>query len=130
DSAPDVSLKGVALLPGQIKDDPTFGQVEVYYGSVQIPVTSNRSSGPAVNSLDLRASYQGCNDPTGVCYPPREKPLSVALVDTSQLPAAPDSAIVVASEQSGTSNSIQQSAIKAPVSETSLVGELFAKDNA
>ncbi len=130
DSSPDVSIKGVALLPGQIKDDPTFGQVEVYYGSVQIPITLNRSSGSAVNSLDLRASYQGCNDPTGVCYPPIEKTLSVALVDTSQLPAAPDSAIVVASEQSGTSNSIQQSAIKAPVSETSLVGELFAKDNA
>ncbi|NYT60398.1 protein-disulfide reductase DsbD domain-containing protein [Allopusillimonas ginsengisoli] len=31
-------------------------------------------------ALILQASYQGCNDPTGVCYPPIEKTLSVPLV--------------------------------------------------
>lgn len=69
------------MLPeGKVKDDPTFGQVQVYYGSVQIPIALNRPSGSIPEALILQASYQGCNDPAGVCYPPIEKTLSVPLV--------------------------------------------------
>lgn len=74
------AIKNVVLPEGKVKDDPTFGQVQVYYGSVQIPITLNRPAGSISEALTLQASYQGCNDPTGVCYPPIEKTLSVPLV--------------------------------------------------
>ncbi|MFG1417607.1 protein-disulfide reductase DsbD [Xanthobacter sp. V0B-10] len=54
----------IALLtsPGQEKDDPNFGPVEVYHGA-----TEARAQGlPATGALTV--SYQGCAE-AGICYP-------------------------------------------------------------
>ena len=122
-----VAIKNVALPQGKLKDDPTFGHVEVYYGSVQIPITLNRLSGSISDPLILQASYQGCNDPTGVCYPPINKTLSVVLVEAAQTSAASEGANVA---QAQASSGIPRSTAKVQVSEKSLVRDLFAQDNA
>lgn len=123
----NAAIKNVALPQGKLKDDPTFGQVEVYYGSVQIPITLNRLSGSISEPLILQASYQGCNDPTGVCYPPINKTLSVVLAAVAQTSAASAGANVA---QAQASSGIPRSTAKVQVSETSLVRDLFAQDNA
>ncbi|MFG1432399.1 protein-disulfide reductase DsbD [Xanthobacter sp. V2C-8] len=54
----------IALLtsPGQEKDDPNFGPVEVYHGAAEA-----RAQGlPATGALTV--SYQGCAE-VGICYP-------------------------------------------------------------
>ena len=51
---------------GKIKNDPSFGDVEVYtkYVDIFIPLDSN------TENINLTAKGQGCNEPIGVCYPP------------------------------------------------------------
>lgn len=121
------AIKNAVLPEGKVKDDPTFGQVQVYYGSVQIPITLNRPSGSISEALILQASYQGCNDPTGVCYPPIEKTLFVPLVAAAG--ASSGSGDESPTPAQARSSGVQRAA-EAPVSETNLVRDLFAQDNA
>jgi thioredoxin:protein disulfide reductase len=73
---PPLSIAGVSLPPGDFKDDPTFGRTEVYHRPAEAVIRlSAASAAPVV----LHASYQGCNEPVGVCYPPIEKTLTVAM---------------------------------------------------
>lgn len=65
-SATDKSLTLHAKRPsGQLKNDPTFGQVETYPISVTIHLTANR---PLLQRQSLTIQYQGCAD-AGICYP-------------------------------------------------------------
>ena len=66
------------------KTDEFFGDTQVYYDQVEIPVLLTREAGPA-QTLSIRAQFQGCQE-DGICYPPMERVLSV------DVPAA-DSAI-------------------------------------
>lgn len=75
---PSVAIEQVLLPKGEPKADPTFGTVEVYHRAVEA-VISLRHAQPGAGELALRASYQGCSEPLGVCYPPIEKTISVAL---------------------------------------------------
>lgn len=118
------AIKNVALPQGKLKEDPTFGHVEVYYGSVQIPITLNRLSESLSEPLILQASYQGCNDPTGVCYPPINKTLSVVLAEAAQTSVASGGVNVAQA-----SSDIPRSTTKVQISEISLVRDLFAQDN-
>lgn len=65
-------LKGVVTPAGQMKDDPTFGQVEVYYGQAQADITLTELQGQVVIEL----GYQGCAD-VGVCYPPETRQITL-----------------------------------------------------
>jgi thiol:disulfide interchange protein DsbD len=73
-----IEVASVELPPGETKDDPGFGRVEVFPRAVEVVIKLKRRSDPAI-ALALRASYQGCNEPHGVCYPPIEKVFDVAL---------------------------------------------------
>jgi thiol:disulfide interchange protein DsbD len=73
-----ITIANVDLPRGEIKDDPAFGKVEVYRHPVQAIITLNRKNLDA-GRLALHATYQGCNEPIGVCYPPIEKNYDVAL---------------------------------------------------
>lgn len=69
----DVRL-GQAILPnGQAKHDEFFGDIEAYYGvlDVEIPLTN-----PDNRPFNLAVSYQGCAD-KGLCYPPETQVLSI-----------------------------------------------------
>ena len=93
-----VSVAGVALPPGEPKADPTFGTVQVYHRPIEAVVTLRQAAEPA-DRIELRASYQGCNEPLGVCYPPIEKTITVAMsggVGAAASPATPTAALPVA----------------------------------
>ncbi|TAL91020.1 MAG: hypothetical protein EPN62_12915 [Candidimonas sp.] len=82
--SPSITIARTLLPPGKLKDDPTFGKDEVYYEPIEAIIALNRSAnGADPQSLILHASYQGCNDPSGVCYPPIEKILTVPLVQAT-----------------------------------------------
>jgi thiol:disulfide interchange protein DsbD len=63
---------------GKIKNDPGFGKVEIYQHSVVVQLPLKRA-GAAAETLKLRITGQGCNEPVGVCYPPITKDVSFQL---------------------------------------------------
>jgi thiol:disulfide interchange protein DsbD len=65
----DAAQLGEPSLPAGIpKQDETFGDVEVYYGSAEALIPISRAS-PAAGELELEAGFQGCAE-DGICYPP------------------------------------------------------------
>lgn len=64
--------------PSKPKDDPLFGQVEVYYNQALVDINFLSSSDKAVDE-QLTVTYQGCWD-GGICYPPVTKKISLAAV--------------------------------------------------
>ena len=75
------------LPPGEPKDDPLFGAVEVYPAET---VVALRLTGLAADAdaVALEARYQGCAE-KGVCYPPQVRSLRVALADAPGAAAPP-----------------------------------------
>lgn len=57
-----------SLPAGKIKDDPTFGTVEIYKRSAVIKLPVTRQPGDALN-IEIQATFQGCAE-GGVCYMP------------------------------------------------------------
>ena len=81
---PTVAVAGVTMPKGKPKADPTFGTVEVFHQPFDAVVALRRSG--TEDSVQLRASYQGCNEPLGVCYPPIEKTVTVSLLSGGPSP--------------------------------------------
>ncbi|WP_368640224.1 protein-disulfide reductase DsbD [Castellaniella ginsengisoli] len=127
ENSQDVTIADVSLPKGKLKDDPTFGPVEVYYDSIEALITLNRPASDKPELVRLRASFQGCNDPTGVCYPPMEQTLTISLANS----AAPAVSIQPAVEQQSIdeSGTAPNQAARKSVSDTSLVRDLFAQGN-
>ena len=73
--------EGLALVPqwpaGTPKDDPHFGNVTVYFGELELPVTVTGDPGNR-DRLVLEARFQGCQD-GGLCYPMMTRRLDVGL---------------------------------------------------
>ena len=59
------AVSDIALPPGKFKDDPNFGRVEIYRGSVD-----GHLGGTPSGEWTLAVRYQGCAD-AGLCYPPQ-----------------------------------------------------------
>lgn len=72
-----VSIKGVRLPAGKLKKDPTFGTTQTYEVPVRAEVALERT--PPAGSFTLVASYQGCHEKTGVCYPPITREVKLTL---------------------------------------------------
>jgi thiol:disulfide interchange protein DsbD len=75
---PGIAVDSVSMPTGDFKDDPNFGRMEVYHRPVEAIIGLKPGSG-GTDQIKLHVSYQGCNEPLGVCYPPIEKTISVAL---------------------------------------------------
>ncbi len=61
------SLGSIATPPGESKEDPHFGTVQVYHRDVTVPLAvMNASPG---NAGRIEVSFQGCAE-KGICYPP------------------------------------------------------------
>lgn len=86
------------LPKGKKKNDPLFGIVETYVKSVAVKLPLKRSNANA-ETLTLRITSQGCNDPIGVCYPPIIKEVAFRLPAIAATAIAPkvDSAKIDAS---------------------------------
>ncbi|OGS90096.1 MAG: thiol:disulfide interchange protein [Gallionellales bacterium GWA2_59_43] len=74
-----VRVKAVNLPRGEMKQDPSFGNVEVFHSSFQAEIELERVAKGAA-SVTLDATYMGCSE-QGLCYPPINKALTVELPD-------------------------------------------------
>lgn len=72
-----VLIEEVRLPAGETKNDPFFGTMEIYRTPIQAEIALKRSS--TARKFTLLATYQGCNEKVGVCYPPIEKSVDLAL---------------------------------------------------
>lgn len=70
-NANGVSIRQVRLPQGEMKNDPFFGLIEVYKTPVRAEIAVDHTS--KAPTFTLFASYQGCNEKIGLCYPPIEK---------------------------------------------------------
>ncbi len=86
---PDISFRNFSFPTGKVKEDPAFGQVEVYYDQ-------NSASGLIAFSdvylqeFNLNVAYQGCKEDS-VCYPPIKKTLPITLPASFDLQAGKNS---------------------------------------
>jgi thiol:disulfide interchange protein DsbD len=74
--------EGIALLParppaGTAHRDEHFGQVQVYFNQVEIPVPLART-GTAAREATLLVGFQGCLK-DGICYPPMQREVAVSI---------------------------------------------------
>ena len=72
-----IAIGAVNLPTGEMKNDQIFGRTQVYKKPVLAEITLNRTS--KANAVTLVASYQGCHEKLGVCYPPIEKAVKLTL---------------------------------------------------
>lgn len=91
-------VQKVTLPAGKMKDDLTFGQTEVYYQPFQAVISLNRDVSDTNQAITLSATYQGCNEPIGVCYAPINKVINLTL------PAIKATANTIAEAMSGDAN--------------------------
>ena len=71
------TLGAVKLPKGEMKNDQIFGKTEVYKKAILVDIPLNRPA--STKALTVVASYQGCHEKLGVCYPPIEKTVQLAL---------------------------------------------------
>ncbi len=83
--------------PGEFKEDPNFGRMEVYHNDFTAKLTGAAADG--VSSVVFKLSYQGCAD-IGICYPPQRVQMTVAL------PAADASGTAPAGSDSGMADAL------------------------
>jgi len=82
-----VNIKTVNLPRGEMKQDPSFGQTEVFHSSIQAEITLNRTRDVATG-ITLDATYMGCSE-EGLCYPPIKKAMQLDLPDAKTGQRAP-----------------------------------------
>ena len=75
--SPDITLLPASLPPGEVKEDPLFGRVEVYHNDAEARIPLRRDTLNAVD-VPIKITYQGCAE-AGICYTPQEKTVAFAL---------------------------------------------------
>jgi thiol:disulfide interchange protein DsbD len=85
-----VNVGSVDTPAGDVKDDPSFGRTEVYHQNFAASVTLSRALASG-EQLVLEATWQGCNEAVGVCYPPitRDFTLTAGASVTASAQAVP-----------------------------------------
>jgi thiol:disulfide interchange protein len=100
-----VTIAGVDLPKGVMKNDPAFGPMEIYRQPFTVRIALKRASAAAAQ-LALHATWQGCNEPKGVCYVPLEKTFDLDLPAAVATAAPSADAQPLASAVSGTINDV------------------------
>ncbi|SBS26467.1 Thiol:disulfide interchange protein DsbD precursor [Marinomonas aquimarina] len=80
-SETEPSLSFTALPDGEMKQDPYFGEVEVYHQQLKLPLNVANTNLP--QQIDFTLRYQGCAE-KGLCYPPQTVPMSAEFITVSQ----------------------------------------------
>ncbi len=78
---PEISLGDVRLSDSETKDDPFFGEIQVYKHELQaeIPYTANANANANAGKVyTLTAKSQGCAE-AGICYPPLKQKVTFKL---------------------------------------------------
>jgi len=93
----------VVIPPGKIKEDPSFGKVEINTGDVSIAIPLIRK-GQGETGISLQIAYQGCKDES-LCYPPIKKTVPLILAAVTNVTATDStSAAPVAAQTRSTRN--------------------------
>jgi thiol:disulfide interchange protein DsbD len=77
-SGDGISIAGVDLPKGKVHEDEFFGKIEVYYNQLEGKLRLARDRTDATD-ITVTATYQGCSEAQGVCYPPITKDIKLAL---------------------------------------------------
>lgn len=73
----NVRISGLKFPAGEMKNDQIYGRTEVFKKPVAVNIAlENATKGKAIT---LQASYQGCHEKLGVCYPPIDKTVQLTL---------------------------------------------------
>ncbi|MFV1982836.1 MAG: protein-disulfide reductase DsbD [Thiohalomonadales bacterium] len=69
---PNVQIGKIIYPKAYNKNDPLFGDVEVYQHDVEltVPLIFNKVT---TSDTKIKISYQGCSETLGICYPPTNK---------------------------------------------------------
>lgn len=73
----EIRVIGMDLPEAVAIHDEYFGDTEVYYDQIEIPVRLERPAGPA-RIVELQGDFQGCLT-DGICYPPMSRAVAVEL---------------------------------------------------
>ena len=112
-------ILAVNLPRGEMKQDPSFGNVEVFHRSFQAEITLDRPF-DAATGMTLSAVYMGCSE-EGLCYPPINKTIQLDLPDAQTgLRATPAPAITEAPPPSAITPMPA-----APATENTRIAQLF-----
>ncbi len=72
-----ITIGNTVFPTGKLKEDPVFGQVEVYYGQNYVLIPFNLID-TNLKEFNLNVGYQGCKEDS-VCYPPIKKTFAVLI---------------------------------------------------
>ncbi|MBI2313610.1 MAG: protein-disulfide reductase DsbD [Betaproteobacteria bacterium] len=127
EGAADARIAKVAIPQGKMKKDPIFGETEVLYRPFQAVITLQRE-GAGAGSVKLAASYQGCNEPVGVCYPPINRTFDLVLPVVTAAASAVSGPAEAAPSREATQELFPDSGSRkaAPASESSQIAALFS----
>ncbi|MBI5584449.1 MAG: protein-disulfide reductase DsbD [Deltaproteobacteria bacterium] len=114
---PSVKPGAFQLPAGQPKEDPVFGRSEIYRRAFRLTLPILRAD-PAVQTIELALSFQGCSD-RGLCYPPPVRKITVALPPPSREAGPPP----------GRTLSPAENGPPTPVDESSRITGLLAQKN-
>ena len=123
----DVELGDPSLPPAETKDDPIFGEVQIYRDEVTVDVPLSAVPDD-LETLTLTARSQGCAD-AGICYPPHTQTLLVALSQDADGPPPVDPNTVEDFESEGSAPPLptlepqQPAALADPLKELAAFGE-------
>ena len=95
-ATPGFTLGEIAMPPGKKKTDEFFGDVEVYYDTLNATVPVRRPAN--VSTLEITVGYQGCAD-AGLCYPPVTKTVTIKLPPPGTLSRADAPPMVAEQDQ-------------------------------
>lgn len=118
------SISQVTLPKGELKQDPNFGEIEVFHQSLQAKLTLQRSDKDSSDVL-LIASYQGCSD-DGLCYPPIEKKFRLDLPKNTTDKQPPGMSTAPAQTDI---TPIKPVLTDAPINESGKIAQLFRDGN-
>ncbi len=106
--APDgVSVDRIDSPAGDMKDDPALGKVQVYHHSFAVKVRLSRPLATG-EALQAAATYQGCNQKIGICYPPNTQTLLLAGVSSPAASASPITSAEIKSAPPATGSDVNR----------------------
>jgi len=118
DGQASVDPASIPLPHGKVKEDPSFGRVEVIYHEVEFNVRLNRQS-QAETPITLQIKYQGCKE-NSICYPPQRKKVQMVLAAMSAPPSAASPTVTTAAAAPTAQSSQATSTAAAPAPVTKL----------
>jgi len=119
-----VSIDPASIQPpkGKIKEDPSFGKVEIIYHDADFNVHLLRQSQDET-PVTLQIRYQGCKEDS-VCYPPQKRKLSLVLAAMTgpvSTPPQQGTTVAAAPDTSTAAAAVADSGVK--LSETDAITE-------